>query len=77
MTIVIEDYRMGIEKIEAQIKDNQSIYDDLVLEMKEKLEQRLQEVKNRVRVRPFTDLQAANQVTDQRVTALEEKFIVI
>jgi hypothetical protein len=39
--MAIEELRSDIEKIEAQTQLNQSIYDDLVLEMKEKLEQRL------------------------------------
>ena len=73
----IQGLRSEIEKIEAQIQDNQAIYDDIVLEFKEKLEQRLQEVKDKVKVKPFTDLQAASQITDQRVTALEEKLVVI
>ena len=37
----------------------------------------MQEVKDKVKVRPFADLQAANQVTDLRVTALEEKLVII
>ena len=40
--------------------------------MKEKLEQILQAVKDKVKVRTFSD-----QVTDQRVTALEEKLVVM
>ena len=72
MTEMIEDYRTEIDKIEVQIQENQAIYDDIVLEMKEKLEQILQAVKDKVKVRPFSD-----QVTDQRVTALEEKLVVM
>ncbi len=64
MTTVIEELKTEIDKIEAQTQLNQAIYDDIVLEMKEKLEQRLQEVKDKVKVRPFADLQVANQVTD-------------
>ena len=41
MTTVIEELKTEIEKIEAQTQLNQAIYDDIVLEMKEKLEQRL------------------------------------
>ena len=40
--------------------------------MKEKLEHILQAVKDKVKVRTFSD-----QVTDQRVTALEEKLVVM
>jgi len=53
------------------------IYYELVIEFKEKLEQRLKEVKEKVKVKPFADLQAANQVTDLRMTALEEKLAVM
>ncbi len=69
--MAIEELCSDIEKIEAQTKLNLAIYDDLVLEITAKLEQRLQEVKDRVQVRPFADLQAANQVTDLKVKALE------
>lgn len=48
MTITIEKLRSDIEKIEAQTKLNHAIYDDLVLEITAKLEQRLQEVKDKV-----------------------------
>jgi hypothetical protein len=72
MASVIEELKTEIEKIEAQTQLNQAIYDDIVLDMKEKLEQRLQEVKDKVKVRPFSD-----QVTDQRVTALEDKLVVL
>jgi len=71
MTITIEELRSDIEKIEAQTRLNQSIYDDLVLEITAKLEQRLLEVKDKVQVKPFTDLQAANLATDQKVKSLE------
>jgi hypothetical protein len=71
MTITIEELRSDIEKIEAQTRLNQAIYDDLVLEITAKLEQRLQEVKDKVQVKPFADLQAANLATDQKVKALE------
>jgi polyhydroxyalkanoate synthesis regulator phasin len=71
MTITIEELRSDIEKIEAQTKLNLAIYDDLVLEITAKLEQRLQEVKDKVEIKPFADLQAANLVTDQKVKALE------
>jgi IS605 OrfB family transposase len=67
MTIVIEKLRSDIEKIEKQIKLNQAIYDDQVLEIRAKLEQRLQEGKEKVQVRPSADLQAANLATDKKV----------
>ncbi len=38
MTIVIEKLRSDIEKIEAQTRLNQAIYDDLVVEITAKLE---------------------------------------
>ena len=41
MTITIEELRSDIEKIEAQTRLNQAIYDDLVVEITAKLEQRL------------------------------------
>ena len=69
--MAIEQLCSDIEKIEAQTKLNLAIYDDLVLEITAKLEQRLQEVRDKVQVRPFADLQAANLVTDQKVKALE------
>ena len=48
ITMTIEELRSDIEKTEAQTKLNHAIYDDLVLEITTKLEQRLQEVKDKV-----------------------------
>jgi chromosome segregation ATPase len=77
ITMAIDELRSKIEEIKAQIQLKQVIYDELVIEFKEKLEQRLLEVKEKVKVKPFADLQAANQVTDMRMKALDEKLAVI
>jgi ABC-type uncharacterized transport system ATPase subunit len=64
---VIDDLRLKIENLEAESQVNQSVYEDLVTEMKAKLEQRIREVKERVKISPFADLQAASLATDQKV----------
>ena len=64
---VIDDMRLKIENLEAESQVNQSVYEDLVTEMKAKLEQRIREVKERVKISPFADLQAASLATDQKV----------
>jgi len=46
----------------------------MVQEMKAKLEQRIREVKDQVKIQPFADLQAASLATDQKVQALAEKL---
>jgi len=48
VTAIIEELRSGIEKIEAQSQLKKAIYDDLVQEVKAKLEQRIKEVKDGV-----------------------------
>ena len=71
MTTIIEELRSDIEKIEAQSQLKKAIYDDLVQEVKVKLEQRIKEVKDGLEIQPFVDLQAANLATDRKVKALE------
>ncbi len=74
MKTAIDELCVKIENMEAENRDNQVVYEDLVQEFKAKLEQRIKEVKKRVKIKPFSDLQAANQATDQKVKALEEKL---
>jgi len=50
----------------------EAVYEDLVQEMKAKRDQRIREVKERVKIWPFADLQAACLATDLRVQALAE-----
>ncbi len=63
----IDHLRVVIENLEAESQANQAVYEDLVAEMKAKLEQRIREVKERVKISPFADLQAASLATDQKV----------
>ncbi len=49
---VIDELRIYIRKHDAQIRKNQSVYDGLAGEMKAKLEQRIQEVKDGVEILP-------------------------
>jgi hypothetical protein len=44
----IEEVRLDAENLEAQTRINQSAYDDLVQEIKARLEQRIKEVKDKV-----------------------------
>ena len=74
MKTAIDELCVKIKNMEAENRDNQVVYEDLVQEFKAKLEQRIKEVKKRVKIKPFSDLQAANQATDQKVKALEEKL---
>ena len=46
----IDDSRLEIETLEAENHANQAVYEDLVQEMKAKLEQRIREVKERVKI---------------------------
>jgi len=46
----IEKLRVVIEKLEAESQANQAVYEDIVQEMKAKLEQRIREVKERVKI---------------------------
>ena len=73
---MIEELRLDAENLEAQTRINQSAYDDLVQEIKARLEQRIKEVKDKVQIQPFADLQAANLATDQKVKALEQKAVI-
>ena len=68
----IDKLRVVLENLDAENQANQAIYEDLVQEIKAKLEQRIKEVKERVKIQPFADLQAANMATDQKVKELEE-----
>jgi hypothetical protein len=42
---VIDELRLDIENLEAEDQANQAVYEDMVQEMKAKLEQRIKEVK--------------------------------
>jgi len=66
----VDELRFKIENLEAESRANQAVYEDLVQEMKAKLEQRIREVKQRAKIQPFADLQA----TDQKVQALADKL---
>jgi len=68
----IDELRLEVENLEAENHANQAVYEDLVAEMKAKLEQRIREVKERVKIQPFADLQVASLATDQKVKALTE-----
>ena len=46
----IDDSRLEIETLEAESQVNEAVYEDLVQEMKAKLEQRIREVKERVKI---------------------------
>jgi chromosome segregation ATPase len=46
----IDELRLDIENLEAENHANQTVYDDLVQEMKAKLEQRIRELKERVKI---------------------------
>jgi hypothetical protein len=70
----IDELRLEIENLEAENHANQAVYEDLVQEMKAKLEQRIREVKERGKIKPFADLQAASLATDQKVQALAMKL---
>ena len=62
--------RLEIEILEAESQANQDVFEDMVQEIVAKLEQRIREVKERVKIQPFADLQAASLATDQKVQAL-------
>lgn len=70
MKTAIDELCVKIENMEAENQDNQVVYEDLVQEFQAKLEQRIKEVKKRVKIKPFSDIQATNQ----KVKALEEKL---
>jgi hypothetical protein len=44
--MAIDDYRLNIEQLMAETQTNQAVYQDLVQEMRAKLEQRIKEVKD-------------------------------
>jgi hypothetical protein len=46
----VDELRLKIENLEAESQANQAVYEDLVQEMKAKLEQRIREVKERVKI---------------------------
>jgi hypothetical protein len=71
VTTIIEELRSDIEKIEAQSQLKMAIYDELVLEVMVKLEQRIKEVKGGLEIQPFVDLQTADLAIDRKVKALE------
>ena len=71
---VVNEMRLEIEILEAESQANQDVFEDMVQEIVAKLEQRIREVKERVKIQPFADLQAASLVTDQKVQALAEKL---
>ncbi len=73
---MIEKLRIETQNLEAHTHLNDEIYDDLVLEIKARLEQRINEVKDKVKVQPFADLQATNEATQQKMKALEEKIVL-
>jgi hypothetical protein len=50
MKSMIDKLRVAIENLEAELQVNQAVYEDLVQEMKAKLEQRIKEVKDRVKI---------------------------
>jgi hypothetical protein len=72
----IDDMHLDIKNLEAQTQANQGIYDDMVQEIKAKLEQRIKEVKEGAKILGFVDLEAANLATDLKVKALEEKLVI-
>ncbi len=73
---VIDELRSDIGKLEAQTRKNQSVYEDLVIDIKAKIKQRIQEVNGRVEILPFADLQAANEATGYRAKMLEDKLVI-
>jgi|LauGreDrversion4_2_1035121.scaffolds.fasta_scaffold2289712_1 hypothetical protein len=46
MTAMIDQLRLNIAELEAETRQNQAVYDDLVQEMLAKLAQRVKEVKS-------------------------------
>ena len=74
MKTSIDQLSLEIQQLETQTRLTQAIYDDLLLEMMAKLEQRVKEVRNGAMVLPFADLQAANLATDLKVKVLEDKL---
>ncbi len=50
MKSMIDKLRVVIENLEADLNANQAVYEDFVYEMKAKLEQRIKEVKDRVKI---------------------------
>ena len=73
---MIDELRSDIGKLEAQTRKNQSVYEDLVIDIKAKIEQRIQEVEDGVEILPFGDLQAANEATCYRAKMLEDKLVI-
>ena len=70
----IDQLHVVIEELEAEIKANQAIYEDLVQEIKAKLQKRIREVKEQVKIQPFADLQAAILAADQKVKDFKVKL---
>ena len=48
MKTAIDEYRLEIEQLMAETQKNKAVYDDLVEEMRAKLEQRIREVRDGV-----------------------------
>jgi chromosome segregation ATPase len=54
--VMIDDMRLDIQSLKAQIQANQGIYDDMAQEIRAKLEQRIKEVKEGARILVSADL---------------------
>ena len=73
VTSFIQQLGMNIAQLEAEIQQNQQIYDNLAQEINAKLEQRIKAAQDGVQIKPY-DLQAANLATDQKIKVLEGKL---
>ena len=74
--MVIDDSRADIDNLEAEIRTLQGVYDDMVLEIKAKLQMRIKQVSDGDKIQPFADLVAVNVATEQKVKALEARLDV-
>ncbi len=74
--MVIDDSRADIDNLEAEIRTLHGVYDDMVLEIKAKLQLRIKQVSDGDKIQPFADLVAFNVATEQKVNALEARLDV-
>jgi|LauGreDrversion4_2_1035121.scaffolds.fasta_scaffold1217846_1 hypothetical protein len=65
----VDELRLKIANLEAESLAYQTVYEDTEKEMKAKLERRIIEVKEEIKIEPFADQQVHNPASDPKVKA--------
>jgi hypothetical protein len=65
----VDELRLKIANLEAESLAYQTVYEDTEKEMKAKLERRIIEVKEEIKIEPFSDQQVHNPASDPKVKA--------